>query len=338
VDLDAVRNFRFEPIAQTYTRRDAMLYALGLGYGSDPLDPAQLAFVLEPELRTVPSICRVLAHPGFWPKRPELRIDWVKVLHGEQSFEIHNPIPSEGRVEAGYEITAVADKGVGKGALLHLLKRLKDADSGALLATVRSVLFLRGDGGCGSFGHVPTEPTPLASETIAQATDITTLPEAALIYRLSGDYNPIHADPAAAAQAGFERPILHGLCTFGVATRAVIAALADGNPRRLKSLSARFSRPVYPGETIRTEFFGVGGQIRFRARARTRCCRTRSRHGRLVRLRPSGHVGRPDRLVSYFFSILAIATISAQRRVSASSNAFNSSGPTGKALAPIDRR
>src|SRR5579862_4581458 len=93
-------------------------------------------------------------------------------------------------------------------APFSILKRLKDADSGALLATVRSVLFLRGDGGCGSFGHVPTEPTPLASETIAQARDITTLPQAALIYLLSGDDNPIHADPAAAAQAGFERPTL----------------------------------------------------------------------------------------------------------------------------------
>jgi acyl dehydratase len=100
----------------------------------------------------------------------------------------------------------------------------------------------------------------------SQTMDIATLPQSALIYRLSGDYNPIHADPEAAAKAGFERPILHGLCTLGIATRAVIATLADGRPDRLTALSARFSRPVFPGETIRTEFFTIGGQIRFRSR------------------------------------------------------------------------
>jgi acyl dehydratase len=134
------------------------------------------------------------------------------------------------------------------------------------LATIRSVLFLRGDGGSGSFGNATAEPSPLAEQTPSQIKDIATLPQSALIYRLSGDYNPIHADPDAAAKAGFERPILHGLCTLGVATRAVLATLADGRPDRLRSLSVRFSRPVFPGETIRTEFFTTSGQIRFRSR------------------------------------------------------------------------
>jgi acyl dehydratase len=265
LNLEAVRRFRFEPISHTYTRRDTMLYALGLGYGSDPLDPTQLNFVYETNLRAVPSICCVLAHPGFWARRPELGIDWLRLLHGEQSFDIHNPIPPEGTVKAGYEIAAVADKGTGKGAILHLVKTLNDAD-GEKLATVRSVLFLRGDGGCGSFGNVPAEPTALAEQPASEVGDIATLPQSALIYRLSGDYNPIHADPEAAAKAGFERPILHGLCTLGIATRAVLTCLADGVPDRLKSLSVRFSRPVFPGETIRTEFFTAGGQIRFRSR------------------------------------------------------------------------
>lgn len=243
-----------------------MLYALGLGYGSDPLDTSQLNFVYEADLRAVPSICCVLAHPGFWAKRPELEIDWVRLLHGEQSFEIHCPVPPEGTVNAGYEISAVADKGTGKGAVLHLVKTLNDA-GGKKLATVRSVLFLRGDGGCGSFGIVPSEASPLSEQPPSEIQDIATLPQGALIYRLSGDYNPIHADPAAATRAGFERPILHGLCTLGIATRAVLASLADGEPDRLKLLSARFSRPVFPGETIRTEFFNTVGQIRFRSRA-----------------------------------------------------------------------
>lgn len=266
MNLEAIRNFRFEPVSHTYTRRDTMLYALGLGYGSDPLDPKQLNFVYETDLRAVPSICCVLAHPGFWAKRPELGIDWVKLLHGEQSFEIYNPIPPEGTVKAGYEIEAVADKGTSKGAILHLVKTLNDAD-GRKLATVRSVLFLRGDGGCGGFGNAPAEPEPLSEQEPSQIKDIATLPQSALIYRLSGDYNPIHVDPEAAVKAGFERPILHGLCTLGIATRAVLSALADSMPDHLRSLSVRFSRPVYPGETIRTELFNTGGEIRFRARA-----------------------------------------------------------------------
>lgn len=266
MNLEAIQNFRFEPVSHTYTRRDTMLYALGLGYGCNPLDPAHLNFVYESDLRAVPSICCVLAHPGFWAKRPELGIDWVRLLHGEQSFEIHHSIPPEGTVTANYEIAAVVDKGVGKGAILHLVKTLDDANTGTRLATVRSMLFLRGDGGCGSFGNVPIEANALPEQTPSQIKDIATLPQSALIYRLSGDYNPIHADPEAAARAGFERPILHGLCTLGIATRAVLEALADGMPDRLSSLSARFSRPVFPGETIRTELITTGDQLRFRSR------------------------------------------------------------------------
>src|SRR6266567_2285898 len=266
LNLEAVRNFRFETVAHSYTRKDSILYALGLGYGSEPTDPAQLAFVYEDNLRTVPSMCCVLAHPGMWVRNPDLGIDWLKMLHGEQSFEIHNPLPPEGTVVGSYAIVAVEDKGTGKGAILHQIKQLDDKASGQLLATVRSVLFMRGDGGCGGFGEVPEAARPLPESAPSSAREIATLPQSALIYRLSGDYNPIHADPAAAAKAGFERPILHGLCTLGIATRAVLSSFANGAPERLKSLSVRFSRPVFPGETIKTEFFGAGGEVRFRSR------------------------------------------------------------------------
>ncbi len=267
MNLEAVRNFRFEAVVQTYSCRDTILYALGLGYGSDPTDPGQLAFVYENNLRAVPSMCCVLAHPGMWVKNPALDIDWLKILHGEQSFEIHNPIPPEGTVVGTCENVAVEDKGAGKGAILHQIKKLNDIASGQLLATVRSVLFLRGDGGCGSFGEAPGSAQPLPELSPSLTCEIATLSQSALIYRLSGDYNPIHADPEAAAKAGFEAPILHGLCTLGVATRALLSAFANGTPERLKSLSLRFSRPVFPGETIRTEFFGSGDEVRFRSRA-----------------------------------------------------------------------
>jgi acyl dehydratase len=212
-------------------------------------------------------MCCVLAHPGLWVKNPALGIDWLKILHGEQSFEIHNPIPPEGTVVGTYENVAVEDKGAGKGAILHQVKKLTDKASGQLLATVRSVLFLRGDGGCGSFGDAPASAEALPEYPPSLACEIATLPQSALIYRLSGDYNPIHADPEAAAKAGFEAPILHGLCTLGVATRTILSTFASDNPERLRSLFVRFSRPVFPGETIRTEFFSSGRQIRFRSRA-----------------------------------------------------------------------
>lgn len=266
MNLEAVRNFRFEAVAYTYSRRDSILYALGLGYGSEPTDPAQLAFVYEDNLRIVPSMCCVLAHPGMWVRNPDLGIDWLKILHGEQSFEIHNPIPPEGTVIGTFENVAVEDKGAGKGAILHQIKKLNDKASGQLLATVRSVLFMRGDGGCGGFGEVPEPARPLPESTPSSSREIATLAQSALIYRLSGDYNPIHADPVAASKAGFEAPILHGLCTLGVATRALLSTFANGAPERLKSLPVRFSRPVFPGETIRTEFFGGGGDVRFRSR------------------------------------------------------------------------
>ena len=266
MNLDAVRNFRFEAVTHTYSRRDSMLYALGLGYGSEPTDPAQLAFVYEDNLRAVPSMCCVLAHPGMWVTNPDLGIDWLKILHGEQSFEIHNPLPPESTVVGTCEIVAVEDKGPGTGAILHQIKKLNDKASGQLLATVRSVLFMRGDGGCGGFGEVPEAAQPLPEQAPSSTREIATLPQSALIYRLSGDYNPIHADPRAATKAGFEAPILHGLCTFGVATRALLSTFANDAPERLKSLSARFSRPVFPGETIKTEFFGTGNEVRFRSR------------------------------------------------------------------------
>jgi acyl dehydratase len=144
---------------------------------------------------------------------------------------------------------------------------LYDDASDRLLATVTSTYMLRGDGGQGGFGVAPKAPAPLPDALPDRMIDVPTLRQSALIYRLSGDFNPIHADPAAAAKAGFPRPILHGLCTFGLATRGLIAACADHDPARITGLSARFSKPVFPGETIRIEIFGHGPSVRFRARA-----------------------------------------------------------------------
>lgn len=269
MDLQRVADYVIPAVEHAYTERDAMLYALGLGYGADPLNRSDLQYVYEQgetPLRAVPSICVVLAHPGFWAREPSLEIDWLKILHGEQSFEIHKPIAASGKLRGEYRIDAIEDKGADKGAVLYQSKLLYDVDSGDLAATVKTVLFMRGDGGVGGVGTPPPAPEPVPDGEPSAVLALPTLPQSALIYRLSGDYNPIHADPVAADKAGLGRPILHGLCTLGMATRAAIDTLCGGDSNRMKSLSVRFSKPVYPGETIQTEFFGEGDTVRFRAR------------------------------------------------------------------------
>lgn len=267
MNLEAIQRRQFAPVEHHLTRRDTMLYALGLGYGSDPLNAAQLKFVYEEGLQAVPSIVNVIAHPGFWAREPELGIDWLRLLHGEQSFQIHRPVPVEGLIRGEFRIDAVQDLGADKGAKVYQTKTLYDVQSGDLIATLGTVLFLRGDGGQGGFGDVPPQPEPLPERAPDLSASFPTLPQQALIYRLSGDYNPIHADPAAAAKGGFPAPILHGLCSLGFATRAILQECAGNDPVRLKSLSLRFSKPVFPGETLAVEIFREGaGRFSFRCR------------------------------------------------------------------------
>jgi len=207
----------------------------------------------------------VIGYPGFWMKEPEYEIDWVRALHGDHYFEIHKPIPPEGVLTAEHSLPAVDDKGGGKGALLCIEKRLFD-DGNDPVATIRQTMFLRGDGGCGSYGSPPAAPEELPDRAPDKVIQISTLPRQALIYRLSGDYNPVHADPEVAKKAGFPQPILHGLCSMGLATRALLSAICGSDPAKLRSLFVRFSKPVFPGETIRFEFYDEGRQVRFRAR------------------------------------------------------------------------
>src|SRR5579859_6216127 len=155
MDLNAVKEFKLAPVVHRYSVKDSILYALGLGYGERPTDPQHLQFVYEKGIKAVPSACVVLAHPGFWVNEPSLKIDWIKILHGEQAFEILRPLPTEGVVRGEYEILALEDKGKEKGAVMHVVKRLYDESDGALIANVTSVYMLRGDGGQGGFGQAP---------------------------------------------------------------------------------------------------------------------------------------------------------------------------------------
>ncbi|WP_346908604.1 MaoC/PaaZ C-terminal domain-containing protein [uncultured Roseibium sp.] len=259
LDYDTVMNWSFEDIRQTYTARDTILYALGLGYGHDPMDEGELQFLLEDRLVAVPTMAVVLGGPGQWMADPRTGIEWVKSLHGEQGLKIFKPLPVSGTVIGKNRVVDIIDKGEGRGALLMLERDIVDEGTGDIIATRTSTSFLRGDGGCGAPAKAQPVPHAVPDRAPDMNHSMNTRPEAALIYRLSGDWNPIHADPAKAAKAGFERPILHGLCTYGMIARAIIAETCGQDVSRLKEIGGRFSAPAYPGETIQVDIWDEGG-------------------------------------------------------------------------------
>jgi acyl dehydratase len=208
----------------------------------------------------------VLGYPGFWVKDLDTGIDWVKVLAGEHSFRLHRPLPPSGVIVGRTCVVDVIDKGPGKGAIMYSERAILDKESGDLIATVEQTTVCRGDGG---FGGPPREQRPahaIPDRAPDFVCDLPTRPEMALIYRLSGDPNPLHVDPAVAKAAGFPRPILHGLGTFGVAGHAILKGLCAHDPVRLIAMAGRFSAPVFPGEAIRTELWRDGSVVSFRSR------------------------------------------------------------------------
>jgi acyl dehydratase len=255
---------------QEMNPRDVMLYGLGIGIGSDPTDKRQLQFVYEDGLKVFPSMAVVLAGPGFWIKDPATGVDWVKVLHGEMGMELHRPIPTEGKLIGKTRVVDVIDKGEGRGALILQERVVTNVDTGDKICTLTSTTFARGNGGFGGPAKKAPAPHTLPERDPDGSIELPTLPQAALIYRLSGDYNPLHADPDGARAAGFERPILHGLCTFGVACHGLVKAVLDYEADRLKKMRLRFSAPIYPGETVRVDYWQDGNTISFRALAAER--------------------------------------------------------------------
>lgn len=270
MNIEAVRNWTFPTTRQDYTVKDSMLYALALGYGSDPISERELSFVFEKNLQTVPSLATTLCSPGFWISDPRTGIDATRAVHGEHAMRMHALLPAAGRLRGETRVTDIIDKGKDKGALLIFERDLFDDASGQLIASIEQRTLCRGDGGFALLGtsknsnvvhaQAAWSPTTAASEVV----DIRSLPQSALIYRLCADMNPLHADPQVAQAAGFERPILHGLCTYGIAARAILAACCNHQAALLRSLSVRFAAPVFPGETLRTEIWRDAVNLRFR--------------------------------------------------------------------------
>ena len=252
-------------VEQQLTKRDTILYALGVGLGADPVDASQLRFVYEKELQALPTMAIILGYPGPWHAQGVFGITRSHVVHGEQGFRILKPLPVEGDITGKTRITGVVDKGKDKGALVMTECAVREKASGDVVCTLTSTTFCRADGGFGGPDGPVKEPHPVPAAPAQHVCDLPTLPQAALIYRLSGDYNPLHADPAYAAKAGFKMPILHGRATFSMAGHAILKTLCGYDPARFVAMEGRFSSPVYPGETIRTEMWRDGNVVSFRA-------------------------------------------------------------------------
>jgi acyl dehydratase len=265
IDIDKLMKFNVPDARQSLVPKDVALYALSVGLGRDPRDEAQLPFVdpLKGPL-VMPSMVLVMAHPGFWIAHPESGIDPKAVLHAAQGFEILGPLPQSGDVVSRTRVTDIVDKGEGKAALIDTETELRDSQD-RLFARLGRTTFIRGGGGFGGKDQAKVEQDIAPQSPADIVVDLETGVEQALIYRLNGDLNPLHSDPAVARKAGFDAPILHGLCTMGVVTHALLRSLTGYRGELLRSMRLRFSKPVFPGETIRTEIWKDGS---FRALVR----------------------------------------------------------------------
>ena len=264
IDYDRLMALRISATEHTYTPRDTILYAMAIGMAADPLDKSELPFVLEPVDRVVPTMATVIAWNDAWLY--ETGADMVRLVHGEQRITLHRPLPPAATVVASTRITDAFDKGPGRGAIVLSETVIRDRDTGTPLCTTHSTSFARADGGFGGPAGSGPAPHPIPERKPDAVCDLVTNPDQALLYRLCGDRNLLHLDPDFAAAAGFARPILQGLCTYAFACRAVMRAFCDNDPSRIRGFDTRFTSPVFPGETLRTEMWRDGDVVAYRTR------------------------------------------------------------------------
>lgn len=264
MDYQALMARRREGQLHEYDSDRVMLYGVGVGLGWDPMDRSQLRFVAERDLVPLPSFVTVAVWDiGFLL---EVGVEWSKLLHAAQKITFHHPLPTAGKVRASRAVKAAYDK-PGRGTLLIDETQVFDEHGETLLATLEATSFLRDfhipnapEGGPAPFPEAPARDPDLLEV-------LETSPQAALVYRLLGGRSDIHWDPEDAAKQGFERPIMHGLCTYGYACHAVLRGVCDYEPRRLREFSARFSAPVFPGERLATRFWRDRANVWFETRA-----------------------------------------------------------------------
>lgn len=264
---DVVANWKFPPVVQTIKPSDCFLYALSVGMGRDPLDRDELPFVYGPEIKVLPTIAAVVCTPGFWAEDARMGIDITRIFHGEQSVTLHKAIPAGEELTGHSRISGIIDKGPGGGAIIEVECAVRDL-GGHPVWTVNRSAFLKGEGGFGGQNRSVSPPAEIPDRDPDQVVDLPTTGQQALLYRLNGDFNPLHADPDVAARAGFRQPILHGLCTYGIAGHALLKAVCNYDVNRFGRFSVRFSAPTFPGDTLRIEIWKngeVGAFFRCRA-------------------------------------------------------------------------
>ena len=251
-----------------WTDRETMLYAIGVGMSRDPYEPSELAYTFEKQkLRTVASMATVLQRV---PLLKDCGYDYTKVVHGEQRLMLEKPLEPEGEITVDSRVVSAFDKGPGKGAIINTELVAKDAKSGEKLYTLVSTTFARGDGGFGGPGGSGLEAHALPDRKPDLTAAAETRLDQALLYRLNGDRNPLHADPELAKRVGFPVPILHGLCTYGTACRTILREVAKYDHTKIRGFDVRFSSPVYPGETILTDMWIDKNIVSFRCRLKER--------------------------------------------------------------------
>ena len=266
------------PRTFSYGDKDVMLYALGVGMGRDQMNETELAFVYEKNLKVIPTAATVLASSmrGTAGPAPEMpaghrpsQINFLMVVHGEQKVELHQPLSASGTYTAQGRTVGAYDKGPGKGAVI-INETVWTDEKGEKVATLTSSTFARGDGGFGGPSEGAPEPHVVPTRAPDISVDFDTRDDQALLYRLNGDRNPLHSDPEVAKKAGFDKPILHGLCTYGITCRAILQEVVNFDPDQIYSHQARFSAPVIPGDTITVDIWKDGKNISFEARVKAR--------------------------------------------------------------------
>lgn len=258
IDLDVALGAQLEPIEFSWTSSDVQLYQLALGAGADPMDPRELRYLTDGTPQVLPTFSSVAAsfHETEAPRVsfPGIEIELSRVLHASEAVTVPAPLPPSGSARAVTRITEIWDKG--KAAVISNETTVTDP-AGTVLWTVKRSIFARGEGGFGG-ERGPSTSTAVPDRAPDAEIDIPVLPQQALLYRLCGDRNPLHSDPEFAAAAGFPRPILHGLCTYGMTCKAMVDAVLDGDVTRVSSYGARFAGVVYPGETLKASVWKDG--------------------------------------------------------------------------------
>ena len=267
INYDEIMSLKSEDIEISYTDKQSILYSLGVGLGNDPMNLGELKYVYENSQLALPSMATNFQYHN--PLLLKANLNFVMVVHGEQKLFVINPIPVSGEFLMNMKVINCFDKGATKGAVIETETSVRLKKDDTPICRLISTTFARGDGGFGGADAPPSKKINLEGSP-DMVHELSTKPDQALIFRLSGDFNPLHSDPNFAKAAGFPKPILHGMCTYGVACRSLVSSVCDNDVKKLKRFDCRFSSPVFPGETIVTEMWKNDNVVSFQSKVKER--------------------------------------------------------------------